>query len=706
MDPARIEALLSSADPEERRLATASLAERSDSGVVAPLLRALGDVDWRVRKEAVAAAVGMAADPAVLRALVEVLIAHDEDIGRRNAAVEALAGFGVAAVDALSVVVARLDADGRKLAAEVLGRTGSDAAFLVLRAMVGDEDINVRVAVVEALATVGATAVDAVVPVLEALLDEPEPVLRLTALMGLNDLGVAVPSVRITDWLEDPVLRPAALVALGRRGDPAAAPRLVAMLERVHGSAYEQVVAALADFARASPEAIAAARRAFADRSSDVVAAILEGAERVEPADRRQRFVSLLGVVGTAASARIAVRALGDERVASAAEEALLTIGELAAGPVLDHVRAGPSETRAACITLAGQLAPPDAQPALVELLLALLDVAEPEELAAALGVLASLGDAGSLQPVARHLGDSSPWIRRAAMAAVSGIAARHPAAAAALAREASPDGPDALAAALAMGAVSEQVRPTEGADVAFLVQAVSHGDPLVRRAALEALALRGGADAVEAVVFALGDEEFGVRVAAARALGRMQDPAGASLGVDPLLDFVSRGTDLALVAEAVRALGEAGSARAVPMLRGQVRDGAPVVAVAAVEAVARITSPERVDALLEGIWHEDSEVVKAALQRLADEDDPRVRPHLTACLDHDAWGVRRLAADLLGRRGGEGVTARLKTRLGREAEPLVREAIQRALVAIETDAAGIHRTTTAPPMRGGPEGA
>ncbi len=706
MDRERFEELLSSADPEERRLATATLAERSGPGVVEPLLRVLGDEDWRVRKEAVAAAVGMAADPAVLQALVGVLLSRDEDVGRRNAAVEALAGFGVAAVDALSVVVPRLDADGRKLAAEALGRTGSDAAFLVLRAMVADDDVNVRVAVVEALAEIGTTSVDSVVPVLEALLDEPEPMLRLTALMGLNDLGVAVPSVRIADWLEDPVLRSAALVALGRRGDPAVATRLVAMLERIHGSAHEQVVAALVDFARASPEALAAARRAFVDLGPDVVAAILEGAERAEPAERRRRFVSLLGLVGTVASARIAVRALGDERVASAAEEALLAIGESAMGPVLDHVRAGASETRAVCIALAGQLAPSEAEPALLELLRGLLDAAEPEDLEAALGALASLGNAGSLAPVARRLVDRSPRIRRAAMDAVSGIAARHPASAAALVREASPDGPEALVAALVMAVINDRVRPAEGADVAFLVQALSHGDPLVRRAALDALAWRGGVDAVEAVVFALGDEEPGVRVAAARALGRLRDPAGASLGVEPLLDFVSRGTELELVAEAVRSLGEAASPRAIPLLRGQVREGAPMVAVAALEAVARITSPERVDALLEGIWHEESEVVKAALQRLAEEDDPRVRPHLTACLDHDAWGVRRLAADLLARRGGEGVTARLKTRLVRETEPLVREAIQRALVAIETDAAGIHRTTTAPPMRGGPEGA
>jgi len=706
MDPARCQELLSSENPEERRRATASLAALTGPAAVEALLRALGDVDWRVRKEAVTAAVEMAADPVVLQALVEVLASRDEDVGRRNAAVEALAGFGIAAVDALGVVMPRLDADGRKLAAEALGSTGSDAAVPVLRTLVGDADVNVRVAAVEALAALGATSVDSVVPVLEAVLQAPEPMLRLAALMGLNSLGVAVPLARIASWLGDPVLRPAVLVAFGRQGDPAAAPLLVEVLERVRGPAREQVFAALADYARASPAALAAARAAFAALGSDVAPAILDGAERAEPVERRRRFVSLLGLVGTVASARTAVRALGDEAVASAAEEALLAIGEPALGPVLDHVRAGPSETRAICVALAGQLAPPGEQPALIQALHGLLEAAEPGDAAAALRVLAALGDAGSLAHVARHLDDSSPWVRRAATEAMAGLAVRHPREAAALVVGASPDGPGALAAALVMGVVDEPVRPGEGADVAFLVQALSHGDPLVRRAVLEALARRGGAGAVDAVVFALGDEEVGVRVAAARALGRMRDSGGASVGVEPLLDFVSRGTERELVAEAVRALGETASPQAVPLLRRQVRDGAPVVAVAAVEAVARLESPERVDALLEGIWHEDPEVVKVALRCLAEEVDPRVRPHLTACLDHDAWGVRRLAADLLARRGGEGVTARLKTRLVRETEPLVREAIQRALLEIETASAGIRRTTTSPPMRGGPEGA
>lgn len=703
MDLASIEQQLAAPDPEARRLATAALAGFPGASVVGALLRALGDEDWRVRKEATAVAIALAPDPDVLRALVGVFAADDENVGRRNAAVEAVAGYGSAAVDMLSLAIGQLDADGRKLAVEALGHTGEDAALIVLRSLVDDPDLNVRVAAVESLTIIGATCVEAVAPALLALLDETEELLLLTALTGLNDLGIAVPYARIGRWLEHPVLRTAALIAIGRSADPTAAPVLVAMLERSRGAVRDHVMAALVDFVRASPAALAAARSAFSSLEPSALRALLALAESEETLERRRRAIVLLGPLGCAAAATAALRALADEPLAAEAEEALVNLGAVAVEPLLACVAEGESAIRPLCIELVGQLATPREGPRVVAVLREALASPVAEEIAAALGVLMTWGDESCLAPAAGHLQAPSARVRRAAMAAFSGIAARFPDEAAACVVEARPDGDSALAALLVIGVTPERQRVAATDAVAFLSQALSHDDPLVRRTALEGLAQRGDASAVEAVVFALSDEEPGVRAAAARALGVMRGEGQESVGVEPLLDLVQRSQDPGLVAEAVRALGETAAPEALALLRRQVRDGAPVVAVAAIEAVARISSPDRVDALLEGIWHDDVEVVKAALQRLSAEKDARVRSHLIACIDHDAWDVRRLAADLLGGRGGEGVTARLRTRLTREAEPLVREAIQRALIEIESAASGIRRTTTSPPLRGGP---
>src|SRR5690606_23137649 len=100
--------------------------------------------------------------------------------------------------------------------------------------------------------------------------------------------------------------------------------------------------------------------------------------------------------------------------------------------------------------------------------------------------------------------------------------------------------------------------------------------------------------------------------------------------------------------------------------------------------------------ALIDALSHPDAEVVKAALRGLSAERDARVGAHLGACLDHEAWDVRRLAADLMGRTGQTASIGLLRAKLASESEPLVREAIQRALVELELGG-GLRRTTPPP---------
>ena len=87
-----------------------------------------------------------------------------------------------------------------------------------------------------------------------------------------------------------------------------------------------------------------------------------------------------------------------------------------------------------------------------------------------------------------------------------------------------------------------------------------------------------------------------------------------------------------------------------------------------------------RLSSLFDGLHHGDPEVVKAAMLAIAAEPDPRVIVHLGACLDQSAWDVRRLAADLLGRAPSEASAALLRARLSVEADPMVKDALSRAL--------------------------
>jgi HEAT repeat protein len=216
--------------------------------------------------------------------------------------------------------------------------------------------------------------------------------------------------------------------------------------------------------------------------------------------------------------------------------------------------------------------------------------------------------------------------------------------------------------------------------DVAYLSLLLSNSAKAVRRAALSGLGNAGSELGAHAAAFALTDEEPEVRYAAVLALSRLRAADGTLMGLGKLLELVEKSDDEELVAAALGALADAGDSRVLSVLRPLVRNAPPMVAVAAIEALARVPDARRIEALIEGLSHGEPEVVKASMLALGDTVDPRVMAHFGACLDHEAWDVRRLSADMLGRAGGESANALLRARLATEDNPRVEEAISRAL--------------------------
>ena len=121
---------LESPDPEVRRRATAVIPELpSADATVFGMIRALGDPDWRVRKEAGQIALLIGPSRHLVDQLVALLFPGD-NVGLRNAAVETLAFFGRNGVPAVVRALPQLDADGKKLAAEILGRAQDPSAMV------------------------------------------------------------------------------------------------------------------------------------------------------------------------------------------------------------------------------------------------------------------------------------------------------------------------------------------------------------------------------------------------------------------------------------------------------------------------------------------------------------------------------------------------------------------------------------------------
>jgi HEAT repeat protein len=687
-------AQLTSEDPEERRRAASALGELEPTLAAAGLLTLLGDEDWRVRKEAVMVVQGLAPEPNLLAVLVGALGPSD-NVGLRNATVEALGAFGIDAVDAIAAALRGLDADGKKLAAEALARTGQSTALPVLRGLLRDPDVNVCVAAVEAIAALGIGGALEVVPALLACLEAPDEFTRLAALDGLRALGVNLPWDRLARLRDGALLEQAVLASVGRSGDARAAGPLISALPHARGGTLVETLRSVVDLARSGPAPARALKVEAVGLDVTTRERLIELASGSEVREGRGVALLALGALGVQGAAGHVLDALGDELLQGAAEEALDWLGPLAVAPLIERAAHSSPLGRAACIEIAARLADDERAPVVrAEALAALGDPAS-EVARAALGALSVVGDESCLEPVAALLSTvTAPALRRAAETSLAVLGARFTDAARKLACRANPASSEAHAASVLIRVVGPPVRGSLEADVEFLAAALTCAASSVRRAALLALGAVGGALAVEPIALALTDEEREVRLTAVRALGRLRSAEGEALGVAQLVALAERATDDEMNNAALLGLGETSDPRALPILRPLVRSGDPKAAVAAIEALGAFPEARRIEALIDGLSHPVSEVVKAAVRALGESSDGRVLVHLGVALDHEAWDVRRLAADVLGR-FGEPAAAPLRARLAAEEDPLVREAIGRALEAM----VGAHRSPV--PTRG-----
>ena len=666
---------LADAEPEVRRLAAQEIPELPAPHSCDLLIVALGDADWRVRKEAATLAARVEPRTAVVFAIARVLGDRD-DIGLRNAAVEALVTIGPDAVPGAVDALSRLDADGRKLAVEMLAGAPTLSGMRALAKCLADVDPNVVVAATEGLGRAdlaGDEARELATRALTELLASGTTQSRLAALESLRKLDTEVPWAALEPLFADSLLRRPAIAAAG-------------------GSLVPRAVRALAEAcADPSPtlslEAATALGRSIEggwgdDELLDVAAKTLRAsvpararlrklarAGDSEPTGRGAAVLAL-GLIRDPDDVALIADALADDAVADRAEAALRLFGEDAVEPLLLAGRTGAPSLRGATISMLPQLALREPTP-LAAVREALVDPSS-EVVAPALKSLAIVGGPSDLVAVARHVSSSDPKVAGAAHAALLAIAGRHLDAARAAAAGIDPRGDAALTATIMIGALA-RAQATTPEHATFLASALAHRDAAVRRGAIEALAAIGGEDAAAAVTLSLADEEPVVANAAIRALGRLRRG-------EQLASLAATTRDPIRLGAVLRALKEADPERAFAAARPLLRSREAAVAAAAVEVVGAIAVEARVDALMGAAGHPDHEVAKLALAQLANTGDERAIAALAHALEHEAEAVRRYAAELLGHEGGVEAEGLLRARLDRERSAEVRNTIMAAL--------------------------
>jgi HEAT repeat protein len=665
---ATLEETLRSAEPETRRRALRELPAIPPADAARLVLVALGDEDWRVRKEAALTVRDLDDRDTVVAGLVAGL-GDAGAVGLRNACVEALVQLGADAVDATVRALGALDADGRKLAVEVLGGVADLRAVRALAGALSDADVNVRCAAADALGAAAPAGEEARAEAIAALLallarGGEDDMCRLATLESLDRLEAAAPAESLAAYLADPMLRRPALRMLARAEGAAAVGALAGSLGDESLAVRRDAALSLA--ARLLPP------RAGADVVLDV-RAVLEtvdvewlrrAARDRDDAPLRAAALVLLGVRAGEEDLDAVLEGLDDPEMEGRAEQALRLAGPGAVGVLLRRLRSGPASRHVSALPVALAISEPP-PPALLDL--ARQDLAEesPDVVASAVRVLGSTGSEDDLERLSPLLEHADPRVAAAAETAFRERAESAPAHARRIVATAGVTGPLAIAACLVSAATG---------DATFARRALRSGDARVRRAAVEALATLGDRTATGAVELALADEERDVRLAAIRALGRLGAP-------EALATLAETAGDAETAGAALRALGDAEPQRAFEIARRLVQSDDAARASVAVEAVSRHAGPQREDALLAALDHEDAGVLTLAMTELASSPTPRAVLRLGMALDHASWEVRHLAAELLGSVGDASSEALLRARLDREADPGVREALQEALL-------------------------
>ena len=674
----RLQRALVDADAETRRRAVIQLAAEPASPALSPLLAsALGDDDWRVRKEAAQVAIKRVHELSLLSMLVAALC-QSENVGLRNAALDVLEDLGEQAAPALIAALPSAPENARKFVIEALGEAGGPLVIFELKQAAWSSDINLAGEAIEALARIGGAEAEAVI---RSRLHAGDPFLRLASLEALNRRDAVIDWDELAPLIEDRMLRRVAISALGRTGRVEALEPLFAALEdpalHTAGAAATAIVRLLRHSYGLRERALPRLR-ALGSRARATLSTLLGSAPEIE---LRRSAAELLALAkDESALGKIIVQLTVD----AASPETLAALrewGEAAVAPLVAlSASLEPPEERAVALELAADLVAVSKQPGaplgrlVRDSLRPALHDHDPVVVAAAarsLGPYVEASDAATLVQCALS---ADPDVARSAAQALEVLVETERDAVESALREVEVEATQAaaLASVLAMLGGPEALDRLRGL--------LSANDASVRRAALHALGRIGGARAAAMVALALADENSEVQVAAATVLGRLRDERGGVPGASELMLAV-RSEHGQVRAAVARALGQTRLSHAIEPLCELLLDHDSGVAIAAVDALGEVVGGAALGVhLKDALTHPDREVVKAALRALALTHAELAGPDLIASLAHDAWDVRQLAAELIGELHVTAALPALAAQLARETDDLVRASISDAL--------------------------
>ncbi|HZH34825.1 MAG TPA: HEAT repeat domain-containing protein, partial [Pyrinomonadaceae bacterium] len=393
-------------------------AENLDEENAAPIINALGDKSWRVRRELVEGLSRRAA-PEAIAALLRAMQAQHFDFGILNSALQVLQATSVETTKTLIEFLNGPDADLRMQAALALGEQKDRQAIPALLAALNDENANVRYHAIEALGKLKAT--DAVVPLLE-IAEARDFFLSFAALEALRQIADESITERVLSLSGDNFLREVAVETLGAVGDEEIVSPLIELLNE-DKSAVAAVANALAalfdrfkDDSAKTTRIIETARRSINETGRSN---LLEALDKANETD----LVPLVRVGGWLDDEKIRQKLgslLENEKLREKAAEALAEQGEAAVDLLIQKLTSDDREIRQTAVRALGNLKSERAVPALIKVLEE--DSELTPEAAQALG---QIGDMRAFEALIQLLEAGDAGVLQAAVNALKSLA--HP---------------------------------------------------------------------------------------------------------------------------------------------------------------------------------------------------------------------------------------------------------------------------------------
>lgn len=454
--------------------------------------------------------------------------------GVQHELLEAIVRFGTPMVDRLIEQMGAEDIETRRVAVVALGRIGDARAVEPLVRLLDDDERGLLVA---ATAALGRLSDRRAFESLLRLLGDPDVSVRQGAIGALNSIGHPEMAGRVRTLLEDadPRVRESAVKIAGYFGYASCADALLDRCrdtdETVRAAALEHaaflddrrsVSVLVAAMANDTPRARAAAAQALAHAEQpEAIDSLRRGVADVDPWVRYFSVTSL-GRHADRASLPLLKRVAADDGAQHVRIAAIGAIGELGMTSDADVVPLLAAFTEASddalAVAAARALGAVQA-PSALEPLRHALSASQPERRAAAAEAIARGGGAPAVELLRwTAAADGDPQVMGAAMDGLSRIgisAAPHAASAVAAIAAVAGDPARRTAAIAALARVSESAIPKVG-------EALSSGEPCVRRAVLEALGRLAHPTASAYILTALEDDDASVRQLAVTLLSRL----------------------------------------------------------------------------------------------------------------------------------------------------------------------------------------